>query len=177
MSNITNYKTADLVAEANRRGIPVPANLQEAVQPPAGFRKESFPECADGALDIPVECEPYGSCDCDRDICFIGPDVSAETFGGISSQWNEADGIFFLIQKHDGPSWTQEQLAELPSIVDTIERKINEECAFELMKSQPHLLKPTTTVNQLCRFAWENEVTASAVFAAYQELTKGGSRA
>lgn len=177
MSNITNYKTADLVAEANRRGIPVPANLQEAVQPPAGFRENTYLDCMDEFGDIPAACEPYGSCDCDRDISFHGPNVSAETFSGITSQWTPEKGIFFILQKNDDPLWTREQIAELPAVIDQIERKIDEEMALDLLKSQAHLLRTTTTVNQLCNFAIANEVTASAVFAAYQELTKDGSRA
>ncbi|WP_346922118.1 hypothetical protein [Glutamicibacter creatinolyticus] len=35
MTNITDYTTIDLVAEAERRGLPIPATLRE--QPPAGF--------------------------------------------------------------------------------------------------------------------------------------------
>ncbi|MCS3492406.1 hypothetical protein M2368_001409 [Arthrobacter sp. JUb119] len=147
------------------------------VTPPAGFLKAVYLDCADEYGEIPAECQPYGSCACDREISYHGPNVSGETFGGVTSQWTPEKGIFFILQKNDGELWTRDQLAELPALIDSIEQKIDQEIAVDLMKSRPEMLRATTTVNKLCDFAVDNGVTASAAFAAYQELTKGGHHA
>lgn len=169
--DIRNVSDADLAAEIAKRGLKTHqwGDLEPwEPTPPAGFRREIFMQCGEDGYD---PCEPYGECEHEQDVCFMGPDVSAKTFGGISSQWTKDKGIFFLLQKHDGPEWNPEQLADLPAAIDTIERKIGEDAAVELLKSQTHLLQPTSTVCQLANFAMDNGVSASAVFAAYQILT------
>lgn len=141
--------------------------------PPAGFRREVFMSCGEDGYD---PCEPYGECEHEQDVCYMGPDVGAETFGGISSQWSQEDGIFFLLQKHDGPTWTREQLAELPEMVKKALSQIDLAAAKAFFKANPEPFKKTPTVNDLAEMANENNLSAPEVFQAYMELTKGDTK-
>lgn len=171
MNNITKYSTAQLVAEADRRGLPVPANLR-AVTPPAGFTAETYLDCVDEFGEIPAVCEPYGSCDCDRSIEYHGPNVTGETFSGITSQWTPERGIFFLIQKPDSPVWSEEQLSELPSVIEAIERKIYYTAAKDFFERHPEHFDREPGIYELACLADENNLSAPEAFQAYMDIYK-----
>lgn len=171
MNNITNYSTAQLVAEADRRGVPVPANLR-AETPPVGFTEATYLDCAVECGDIPGECEPYGSCDCDRSIEYHGPNANGKTFSGITSQWTPKLGIFFLIQKHDSPVWSEKQLSELSSVIDAIKYKIHYTAAKDFFERHPEHFDHVTGVGALAVLADQNNLSAPEAFQAYIDIYK-----
>lgn len=154
MNDITQETTADLVAEARRRGLPVPANLR--TNTPAGFTTVDDPS---GDSNLPAYAE--------------GPAIRIGHIE-VSSDWYEPVGIRFGVRNTNGSDpleWTREELEQLPDVISDILEQIDLHAALAVLRTRPDLLKPTSTVNKLCEFAIENGLRASAMFAAYQELT------
>lgn len=101
MNNITNYPTADLVAEADRRGIPVPANLRTET-PPAGFTT-GWAENYDG--------EEFSYC--------TGPKASSGTVT-VETFWSIPGGIEYHItnDRHaDNGIFNENELIELSRLI------------------------------------------------------------
>lgn len=165
VAGLEAFTAEEIRAELRRRGI--------TATPPAGFRREIFMQCGEDGYD---PCEPYGECEHEQDICCMGPDVGAETFGGISSQWSPEDGIFFLIQKHDGPTWTREQLTELPEMVKQALSQIDLAEAKAFFKANPAPFEGTPTIDDLYQFAQDNNLKAPQTFEAYVAHTNGGTK-
>lgn len=157
MNDITQETTADLVAEACRRGLPVPANLRTDI--PAGFTPVDDPS---GDSNLPAYAE--------------GPAIRIGNIE-VSSDWYEPVGIRFGVRNTNGSDpleWTREDLEQLPDVISDVLEQIDLHAALAVLRTRPDLLKPTSTVNKLCEFAIENGLRASAMFAAYQELTDAG---
>lgn len=157
MSNITQETTAALVAEADRRGLPVPANLRTDI--PAGFTKIDDPS---GDPNLPAYAE--------------GPGKHVGNIE-VSSDWYEPVGTLFTVRNTDGSDpleWTREQLEQLPDVISDVLEQIDLHAARAVLTDRPDLLKPTSTVNKFCAFAIEKGLRASAMFAAYQELSAAG---
>lgn len=155
MPDITQETTEALVAEADRRGLPVPPVLRSGV--PAGFVKIEDPS---GDPNLPDYAE--------------GPKSHVGNIE-VSSDWYEPVGIRFCVRNTSGSDaleWTREELEQLPDVISDVLEQVDLCAALAVLGARQDLLTPAATVNKLCDFAIEQGLRASSVFAAYQELTK-----
>lgn len=155
MTDFIEETTADLAVEADRMGVPVPANLRNCI--PAGFTEIDDPS---NDPNLPRYAE--------------GPKISLGNIE-VTSDWYEPAGIRFGVRITNGSDpleWTREELEQLPDVISDVLDQIDLHSALAVLRTRPDLLEPTSTVNKLCDFAMEQGLRASAMFSAYQELTK-----
>ncbi|MGR6899772.1 hypothetical protein [Glutamicibacter sp. BSL13] len=177
MTNITDYTTIDLVAEAERRGLPVPNTLRE--QAPAGFNVEYHCSCG-------AECPPNEQLDEDCTTLghsFTGPGVYLDNSNAqLNSYWDTKNGITFQLSNYkcadngdwtEAP-WTREQIEHVPNMVNQVLAQIDRAAAKEYLEQHP--IKGTPTVNGLFALAEENNLKAPELFQAYMELTQDGDQ-
>ncbi|MBP2398658.1 hypothetical protein [Glutamicibacter protophormiae] len=178
MNNITKYTTAQLVAEADRRGVPVPANLR-AENPPAGFKLEYHCACGMGCtpedLNTEEKCHIIGH-------SFDGPGVYLDSSSvQLNSNWTAKHGITFHLsnyksQDRDGnwveSSWTRDELSQLPAMVTKVLSTIDYAAAKEFFEQHPEHFDRVPGVGALAVLADQNNLSAPEAFQAYMDLTK-----
>lgn len=178
MTNITDYATIDLVAEADRRGVPVPANLRTET-PPAGFKLEYHCSCGMGCtpedLNTEENCEIIGH-------SYTGPGVYLDSSSvQLNSSWTAKHGITFHLsnykcQDDDGnwteSSWTRDELAQLPAMVTKVLSTIDYAAAKEFFEQHPEHFDRVPGVGALAVLADQNNLSAPEAFQAYMDLHK-----
>lgn len=134
------------------------------IQPPAGFRTETFMECGRDGYD---PCEPYGECDHEKDITFRGPGYYAADDWRVSTQWTPERGIFYILQ-HDGLGiWTPEEIEELPKALESVTRENGNASAIRYMRLNPQIDLMKMTIADVADLAREAGVCASQVMHAW----------
>lgn len=183
MTNITDYATIDLVAEADRRGLPVPANLRTET-PPAGFKLEYHCSCGMGCtpedLNTEENCEIIGH-------SYTGPGVYLDSSNvQLNSSWTAKHGITFHLTNYKGQNddgnwiesgWTRDELKQLPNMVTNVLSQIDYAEAKAFFGRFPEPFEGTPTVNELITLAHDNNLSAPEAFQAYMDLTNGASNA
>lgn len=178
MNNITKYTTAQLVAEADRRGVPVPANLRTEPQP-AGFKLEYHCACGMGCtpedLNTEENCHIIGH-------SYDGPSVYLDNSNvQLNSNWTAKHGITFHLsnykcQDDDGnwteSSWTRDELAQLPAMVTKVLSTIDYAAAKEFFEQHPEHFDRVPGVGALAVLADQNNLSAPEAFQAYMDLHK-----
>ena len=140
------------------------------IQPPAGFRTETFMECGRDGYD---PCEPYGECGHEKDITYMGPGHYEAKGWRISTQWTPRRGIFYILD-HDEPGiWTPEEIEELPEALKKVSYKIDLDAALEYMSNHPELTKEKITINRLCEAAQREGLNWGAMAEAWTILRDG----
>lgn len=177
-SKISEYTTAQLVAEADRRGVPVPANLRTEPQP-AGFKLEYHCACGMGCtpedLNTEEKCHIIGH-------SYDGPGVYLDNSNAqLNSNWTAKHGITFHLsnykcQDDDGnwteSSWTRDELAQLPAMVTKVLSTIDYAAAKEFFEQHPEHFDRVPGVGALAVLADQNNLSAPEAFQAYMDLHK-----